>query len=264
MGLPMKLHAVPLTLAMGCLGLPARAIARAQAPASAVVRVHVTDAARAPLRDVDLALLKNGTEVVLLGRTDAAGRYTIRFEPESAQYRLVVRKVGYVQTARLLPVASRDTLAVEVSLARVPPALDTVRTQAAALPLAKQPFVGADEIERDTRAVFNLGDVLRKLRPSINYQGYRCPVRPLRVYANGRWVFQGALHDIHAEHILELHFVSCLDESIPGLPAKSWPSIYLTLKPGAAWDLKHGSYVADSAEFATAERERLANAHPPH
>jgi hypothetical protein len=234
-------------------------------------------------------VLKNGTEMVLVGRTDAAGRYTVRFEPESAQYRLVVRRVGYVQTTRLLPVAPRDTLAVEVSLARLPPALDTVRSQVERLPLAKQPYVGAEEIERDTRAIFNLRDVLGKLRPDINYRdfgGSRCPasttpapssrgnirMRPspmgsIHVYANGKWVFPlpgfDPFKEMHSEHILELQFVTCLDESIPGLLPRSWPSVYLTLKPGVAWDIKRGSYIADSAVYLAAERERVGGANPP-
>jgi hypothetical protein len=174
----------------------------------------------------------------------------------------------------------------------VPPALDTVRTQVERLPLAKQPYVGAEEIERDTRAIFNLRDVLGKLRPDINYQDYggsRCPasgpgpiatargggrvraggsgLTSLHVYANGKWVFAtpgfSPLAEMHSEHILELHFVTCLDESIPGLPPKSWPSVYLTLKPGVAWDVKRGSYIADSAVYVAAERERLGTANPP-
>jgi hypothetical protein len=285
----MRFHVVCPVVAVACFGFAVARPALAQGPPLAIVRVHVTDTARAPLRDVDLAVVKNGTEMVLMGRTDAAGRYTVRFDPESAQYRLVVRRVGYVQTTRLLPVAPRDTLAVEISLARLPPALDTVRTEAERLPLAKQPYVGAEEIERDTRAIFNLRDVLGKLRPDINYQdfaGSRCPssatpapssrgnirMRPaslgsIRVYANGQWVFPtpgfSPLSEMHSEHILELHFVTCLDGSIPGLAPKSWASVYLTLKPGVAWDVKRGSYIADSAVYLAAERERLGSAIPP-
>jgi hypothetical protein len=230
----------------------------------AVVRVHVTDAARAPLSDVDLAVVRNATEITLMGRTNIAGRYTFRLEPDSGRYRLVVRRVGYVPTTRLLPVAPRETLTVDLSMARLPPALDTVRASAERQPLAKQPFVGAEEIERDTRGIFTLGDVLRKLRPDINYQAKaRCPVEAPRVYANGKWVFTGGMGTIHAEHILELHFVTCLVESIPGLPATTWPSMYITLKPGAAWNVKRGSYIADSVVYADAERERLAGVKQP-
>jgi hypothetical protein len=280
----MHTRAVRLTLAIGALAVIVPHRARPQASPSAVLRVHVTDTSRVPLGDVDLTVVKNGTEMVLIGRTDAAGRYTLRFAPDSGRYRLVVRRVGYVQTTRLLTVTPRETLTVELTLARLPTALDTVRAEAPRRALAKQPFVGAEEIERDTRGIFDLADIIKKLRPDINYQdfgGARCPSSgspppsgrghvtqpPIRVYANGKWIFPmpdfNPMKEIRSEHILELHFVTCLDRSIPGLPAKSWASIYLTLKPGVVVDLKHGSYVADSAEFVASEKERLAGVKQP-
>lgn len=283
----MRLHSSFIMLMGGAFTLGTAGTGKAQTPALAVVRVHVTDTARAALSDADLAVVKDGTEVVLLGRTDATGRYTFRLEPDSGRYRLTVRRVGYVQTARLLPVTPNETLTVEVSLARLPPTLDTVRTIAKPLALAKQPYVGAEEIEGDTRGIFSLADVIRKLRPDIDYQDYaesRCPsslsapprargraqpppLAKIHVYANGKWVFPTPTFDpmkeIHSEHILELHFVTCLDGSIPGLPSKSWASIYLTLKPGVVVDLKRGSYVVDSAVFEAAEKERLGGRRPP-
>lgn len=239
-------------------------VARSATAQTAVINVRVTDSARAPLRDADLAVVKNAAEPVLIARTDATGRYTFRFEPEKATYRLVARQVGYAPLSRALDVRGNDTLTVDLVLGRLPPSLDTVRVEARPLPLAKQPFVGADEIARDTRAVLSLGDVLGKLRPDITYQAYRCVARTdvrgvlvpgripqrirrptvIHVYVNGKhfpgeWDPWGS---IASEDIDEVRYVNCNDKSIPGLPARAWPSLYVVLKPGFDWDAKRGSY----------------------
>lgn len=279
------MNRIPWVLALLAPGVVPVA-ARPQASGMAYVRVHISDTAAAPLSGVDLVVVKNGREPVLLGQTDTSGRYTFRFEPDSARYRLTVRKLGYVQTVRLLPVAPRETLLVELSLARLPRALDTIKVAAEKLPLAKQPFIGADEIEKDTRMIVDLRDVVGKLRPDIGYQSYRCvangngrsapvvpplsrggssasggrggsrgrggvsatagprpPVPPARIYVNGVWAFAGdPWASIHAEHIAEIRYVNCNDTSIPGLPERPWPSIYVVLKPGYIWDIKWGSH----------------------
>ena len=250
----------------------APAALRAQASGMAYVRVHVADTANAPLKNVDLAVVRNGRDVVLFGQTDAAGRYTFRFEPDTGRYRLTARALGYVTTARLLPVAARETLTVEFAMAKLPPALDTIKVSTTPLPLARQPFIGADEIAKDTRMVVNLRDVIGKLRPDIGYQSYKCvangsgrsaqgliqgrggrstraparrgpPIPPARVYVDGVWAFDGnPWENIQADHIAEIRYVNCLDNSIPGLPERAWPSIYVVLKPGYIWDIKWGSH----------------------
>jgi hypothetical protein len=268
---------------------------QAQRSADVVLRVRVTDVSRSPLADVDLALIKNDTEAVMLGRTNPAGRFAFPFRPESAGYTLAARKVGYVQMVWPLARALKDTVAVDLSLVRATSVQDTIRAIQERLPLAKQPYLGADEIARDTRGIYSLGEVLKKLRPDINYQGVPCVTKPkgtgpaqatrlggngrpigpvrsadpatpaaLRIYVNGMWIPDDfhPLIEIHAEHIAELRYVPCLVDAVPGLPPTSWPSIYIVLKPGAGWDLKHGSHIVDSAAFFSAEHERERGSPP--
>jgi hypothetical protein len=203
---------------------------------------------------------------VLFGRTGADGRFAFSFEPESASYQLAVRRVGYLQTSRLLHVSAGDTVAFEISLARLPKALDTIRVTEKPLPLARRPFVGAAEIAADERSILSLGDVLGALRPEIAFQSSKCvssasrivlapgdiprshrPTKPpykARVYINGKWFPPefDPFNSIHAEHIEEVRYVNCLDNSIPGLPERAWASVYVVLKPGILWDYKRGSY----------------------
>src|SRR5947208_1092620 len=95
---------------------------------TAVVRVLVSDSARAPLRDADVALLKNGSEPVIIGRTDAAGVYVMRFEPEKASYSVLARQIGFSPATRAVEPVVGDTVTVSLMLARGQQyALDTVR-----------------------------------------------------------------------------------------------------------------------------------------
>jgi hypothetical protein len=231
---------------------------RGQGIPSAVVRVRVTDTTRMPLPDVDVAVIKNDTIAIRIGRTNSSGWFTVSFQAEGASYTVAARKLGYVQKARGLAIGSGDTTTVELSLSHLPPSLDTVRVSGEKLSLDKQPYVGADEIARDTRGIFTLNDVLRKLRPDIGYQSYRCPTTPVstrrvayarpRVYINGELIPAewGPGGSIKAEHIAEIRYINCFDQSIPGLPEKPWPSIYVVLKPGYVWEYKRGSHYADS------------------
>jgi hypothetical protein len=238
-----------------------------QQPRPALVRVHVTDSSRVALGDVDLVVIRDKTEPVLFGRTGADGRFTFSFEPESASYEMAVRRVGYLQTSRRLQVSAGDTVVLEIPLARLPRALDTIRVTEKPLPLVRRPFVGAAEIAADKRSILSLGDVLGALRPEIAFQSFKCvssasrgvrvvpgdiprshrntkPPYAARVYINGKWFPPefDPFNSIHAEHIEEVRYVNCLDNSIPGLPERAWASVYVVLKPGILWDYKRGSY----------------------
>ena len=241
--------------------------AHAQQPRPALVRVHVTDSSRVALGDVDLVVIRDKTEPVLFGRTGADGRFAFSFEPESASYDMAIRRVGYVQTSRRLQVSAGDTVVLDIPLARLPRALDTIRVTEKPLPLARRPFVGAAEIAADKRSILSLGDVLGALRPEIAFQSFKCvssasrgvrvvpgdiprsrrmtkPPYAARVYINGKWFPPefDPFNSIHAEHIEEVRYVNCLDNSIPGLPERAWASVYVVLKPGILWDYKRGSY----------------------
>jgi hypothetical protein len=236
-----------------------------------VVRVRVTDSSSAPLAGADVTVIRDGAGLVQFGRTDAGGRITFSIQREDGSFHVSARQIGYSQASSQPLTAGTDTIAVSLILGRLPPVLlDTFRVAERPLPLAKQPFVGADEIARDTRSVLSLRDVVLKLRPDIDYQAYRCmrvapriPVNrgtiprsrirrssgvpdppSVRVYVNGIWVQpeDDPWNSIHSEHIAELRYVNCNDRSIPGLPPSPFASVYVVLKRGYGWDSKDGTH----------------------
>lgn len=233
------------------------------------VRVEVHDSAGAPIPGVNVVLLKDSTEGVLFSVSDSTGRSSFSFdEDDKVTYSISTRKVGYTATQRTLDKAARDTIALSMLLTRVA-SLDTIHVVAAPLKLERRPYLGAAEIVASHRSILSLRDALGKLRPEIDYQSYKCvvdaqprshmaPLIPIshgpihipleaRVYVNGRWAPNewDPWNSIYADHIAEIRFVNCMDSSIPGLPEQAWPSVYVLLKPGYAWDPRNGSYWAE-------------------
>jgi hypothetical protein len=245
------------------------ATARAQRGTPVVVRIQLKDSLGAPIPGVSVVLLRDSTDAVLFSMSDSAGRSGFTFdEDESSSYSVSTRKVGYTATERTLDKFRKDTISLALVLARVG-TLDTVRVTERALPLVRQPYIGAAEIAADKRSILSLRDAVGKLRPELGFQTHKCvadpepraqmaPIIPIshgyvpipitaRVYVNGRRIprMWDPWNSIHAEHIQEIRFVNCLDSSIPGLPEKAWPSVYVLLKPGYAWDLRDGSHLVE-------------------
>jgi hypothetical protein len=263
--------------------------AQAPGPKPAVVQVHVADTSGTPLAGATLTILKaRQLDALYVGISDATGRYTFTIEPDSGSYRVVVRKVGYIETARLLPVAPGDTLTVAVRMGRLPREMDTVRVTERQLPSRKY-FLGADEIMASTRPIDDAYDAIRALSPVIfTGDGARLCGRVQSVWINGkRWTdsplgmrgvsvdhtravdsrgppprqmlpafllappprpdllgtrsVMGLLMNIKKEHIDQIKYVNCWDTSMPGIGGMD--AVFVTLKPGIAFDLEHGSYV---------------------
>jgi hypothetical protein len=228
-----------------------------------LVRVRVTDVASAPVPGVEVTVVSDSARLVYFGRTDVAGQFSFTIERGSKSYRISARRIGYLAASRQITVGAADTIAVEMRLTAAPAALDTIRVAARPFPLAKQPFIGSDEIERDTRSILSLRDVVMKMRPDIDYQAYKCPTMSIgpmypgpiprshivrmigspdppraKVYINGTWIPSeyNPWDGIYAEHIAQVMYVTCHDKSIPGLPPSDFAAVYVALKPGFAWD----------------------------
>ncbi len=267
---------------LAALLLGAPAFLGAQEPPDAVVRVRITDTARTPLAGVNLVVLRAGEQASYVGTTDDAGRYTFRFVPDTAtSYRIVARKLGYLDTRRLLRVRAGDTLQVALALARVPRQLDTVRVDARAL--SNDYFLDSTTIMRSSRPIFDAYDAARKIHPNmlgdvgrdcdpiayvwINGRRYPADLTPfmqavtghaardtLRRDASGRPVLgnfpptridpESPLAMIRPQDIATMEYRNCWDTSMPGVGAEN--ALYITLKPGIAFDWKRGSYPADS------------------
>lgn len=258
------------TCVMACaIACASAASAVAQRGNLIAVHVQLRDSAGAPIPGVNVVLLRDSTDAVVFSVSDAAGQSNFTFDQdEGSTYAVSTRKVGYTATQRTLDKSQKDTISLALVLARVE-TLDTVRVTERALPLVRQPYLGAAEIASSTRSILSLRDAVGKLRPELGYQTHKCvadvyrrpqmpPIIPrshgyvpvpltARVYVNGRYIPSewDPWNSVHAEHIAEIRFVNCLDSSIPGLPEKAWPSVYVLLKPGYAWDLRYGSHLAE-------------------
>jgi hypothetical protein len=237
----------------------------AQDHAQVVVHVQLRDSSGVAIPGVNVVLLRDSADAVAFSVSNSAGQSNFVFdEDDKSSYSISTRKVGYTATERMLDKSSRDTINMSMLLVRIP-GLDTVHVVSTPLKLARQPFIGAAEIAKSTRSILSLRDVVGKLRPELGFQAYRCVVdaqpvshmaplipiahgiqvpRSARVYVNGRWIpgDWDPWNSIHAEHIAEIRYVNCMDDSIPGLPAKAFPSVYVQLKPGYTWSLRYGSY----------------------
>ncbi|MGH7669910.1 MAG: carboxypeptidase-like regulatory domain-containing protein [Gemmatimonadaceae bacterium] len=93
------------------------------------VQVEVADANHQPLSDVVLAVLDSADNALFVARTDGRGRSVFGLQTAGRKH-LIARKLGFLETRRLLLVREGDTLRVSLVLARVPPQLDTVRVTA--------------------------------------------------------------------------------------------------------------------------------------
>jgi Carboxypeptidase regulatory-like domain len=255
----------------------------AQDTARAVVRVQVNDPANLPLAGVALAVLRANGEAVYSGVTDPHGRYTFRFLPDSGEsYRLVARKIGYVDTRRLLRAAAGDSVDLTLGMAKPPQMLDTVRVDARAL--SSDYFLDSTSITNSKRPIFDAYDAALKLHPNmlgdrlrgcgtIQYvwiNGVRYPAdigsfmgavvshpgpKLRRNDGSGRPIPgsdavphridpESPLARIRPQDIASMEYRNCWDTSIPGVGSEN--ALYVVLKPGIEFDWKRGSYPVDS------------------
>jgi hypothetical protein len=245
------------------LAFPAALLA--QEHTQVVVHVQLRDSSGVAIPGVNVVVLRDSADAVAFSVSNSAGQSNFVFdEDDKSSYSISTRRVGYTATERTLDKSAKDTINMMMLLVRIP-GLDTVRVVATPLRLARQPFIDAAEIAKSKRSILSLRDVVGKLRPEIDYQAHRCVVdaqpishmsplipaargihipRAARVYVNGRWIpgDWDPWNSIHSEHIAEIRYVNCMDDSIPGLPAKAFPSVYVQLKPGYTWSLHDGSY----------------------
>jgi hypothetical protein len=140
----------------------------ASAQASAVVHVRIADTAGAPIAGVVITILRVRQEnPVSMATSDAAGRHTFSFAPDTGRYQLSVQKLGYVQTTRLVPVGPGDTVSFDLRLARAPTPLAPIRVTAQETVWRKEQFIDADAIAHSPRPLADAIDVVDKLRPDM-------------------------------------------------------------------------------------------------
>jgi hypothetical protein len=266
----MRRFAAAFIAASVTLSLSPPEVLFAQTPA--FVRVSVTDSTHQPVVGADLAVLALRGTLYMVGRSDAAGHGAFRVDSTRLHYEIVARKLGYAPDHRNLTLRAGDTTVVDIVLARSANPLDTVRVIESQLDRDKRPYLGADEIAANKDLTMSLADVLVSIRSDIQYQSFRCQQMPVDVgirlrgpipppggyrqrldttlFSNMQVFIDGEAvsrtldpgHLIRTEHIAEVRYVNCYDQPPPGMPVLPWPALYVKLKPGVDWDLRHGSF----------------------
>ena len=182
----MRYHGTPFVLLTAAAAAAAPLAAQGTPPA--VARVRVTDAVKAPLPGVTLVVIRAHEEGALLGTTTADGRYTFSFVPDTGSYRVVAKKIGYVQTTRLLRARAGDTTDIAISLARIPPQLDTVRVTARAR--SDDYAIDARMIasKNEHRYVKDAFDAINDINPNMFGDNARDCRAARNIWVNGRRV----------------------------------------------------------------------------
>jgi hypothetical protein len=248
------------------------------------VRIEVADAAHNPLGDVILAVLDSADNALFVTRTDSRGRSAFGLQTAGRKH-LVARKIGFLETRRLLRVHEGDTLRVSLVLARVPPQLDTVRVtarrrsddyviNAAMIANIEHHYVkDAYDALRDLNPGM-LGDGARGCRPAMNVwvNGVHVRFSPTAAYdlpvdesfvqpaellghpgASDKAISWHPPHDSDPGDVLDLvRPQDIADIRYTSCLDNSIPghgtrnAIFITLKPGIVFDEKLGSMPADS------------------
>jgi len=231
--------------------------------------VHVLSDSGAAIADADIVVFAPSVRSIGQSRSDAAGRAVIRLPSElPSNVTVTARHLGYAAASRQINVSRADSSFLELRLATATRMLPGVSVDVARMRPERRPYIDSTEIASSTRSILSLADVVKKLRWNIDYQVYKCLPRtavgpaargPIpgtphdelhaEVYVNGQWIPPewDPGHLIHSEHIAEMRYVNCFDHSVQDLPELPWAALYVTLKPGVAWDVKRGSYLLDEA-----------------
>jgi hypothetical protein len=161
-----------------------------QALPTAVVQVTVTQEGGGPLAGVSVVLAKAGVGALLMGTTNAQGRYTFAIEIDTGHFSLAARKVGYISTSRVVPIAEGGTMSLAIALAHNPANLDTVRSTAEQL-TRKEYFLEAADIAASTRGIYDALDAIRKLRPDMIGDSWRTCPKVENLWVNGQRIWWG-------------------------------------------------------------------------
>jgi hypothetical protein len=267
-------------------------LASARGQQGVLVRVRVVDSAGAPVANAEVSALRGLTTIVSGGPTDSLGRRSFTV-PHGAGYEVVARRIGYERGQQFFS-AIQDSVGVRIVLRTTPANLPAVSVTAQQDIKRRAYHLDADDIAASKRPILDGLDVLTKLRPDIIYT--RVPGCAVRyVWVNGeRIVFptinpalaaktrqlrraalatphigptglatvnltvQSVMASIHPEHIQEVNFADCNDTSVDNVKGNS--ALFVTLKPGVAYDRVAGSYVPEESALAPNDRAAVNEA----
>jgi len=252
--------AVPLTLA-GAQG------------SRAFVVVTARDSAGGPIAGAELTLLRGVRDVVGRASTDSAGRGTLVVDDlkDSTDLQVVMRKLGYPRGDRLFMAAPHDTARVDLVVAHLTHTLAPVKVNAAADLRFKSYHLDADDIANSDLWFTDAWDVVKRMRPDILRSRGGCATGVQEVWVNGKrivlplpptgmakararvgappgarfgYIPVSVLSDIAPEHIEEMVYHDCFDDSMAAVGSVN--ALFVTLKPGVAFQRDVGSFVVDT------------------
>ena len=242
------------------------------------VRVTARDSSGAPIANAEVALTRGLHDVLAHASTDSAGSALLSVDGlrDSTDLQVVMRKIGYQRGDRFFPIYPHDTVAVKIVVAAVSATLPTVEVRAATDLRWKSYHLDADDIANSTVPFTDAWDVVKRLRPDILRSRGGCETGVQEVWINGKRIvlpleptgmaktraFVGAppgtrvtyvpisvLSDIAPEHIAEMSYHDCFDTSFPAVGGVN--ALFVTLKPGVAFQRDVGSFVVDSGSTST-------------
>jgi hypothetical protein len=251
--------------------------------------VRVTDSAATPIAGADLAVMRGVQTVVAQSTTDASGRHAFSISGEDdASLEVVARKIGFARGDRFFTLG-RDTTVISIVLHHTVQSLDAVHISAEQNLRRKSYFLDADAIANSDRPLFDGLDVFTKLRPDMLYSrsagafehceieevwvnGRRLPISPYDSLDPMIETRRKTMHKppkskpvslavlktlslVKPEHIAEINYRDCMDKSIGRMGDQN--AAFITLKPGVAFDLSRGTYVAGQQPSRPAFRSRL-------
>ena len=242
------------------------------------VRVQVADSSGAPLGGVDVVVLTVRRDTLGRGATGDDGRALIPIDSGSGDRQVVGRKIGFRRSDLFIRIARAETLSVTLRMRRAVQTLAPVTVTEQQRLLYN--FISADEIDSMSphRTIYEARDIVLKLRPDM-MNGVHCAPTTARrtsvlrggrvtripntelgsgvtIWVNGRRIFSpgmpsdSVLAAIRAEHVSEIKYENCQSTAVPRLGGNN--AIFVTLKPGIAFDLKNGSFIADQDSMVRA------------
>jgi hypothetical protein len=270
------------------------------------IRIIVRDSTRRGLEGADVSVVRGLNDVRARATTGAGGIASLSVVPDSANYELVVRRIGFERADRFIHVtATPETF--EVLLNPTAQTLGAVSVTAQRDLKWQSYHIGADEIANSTKTLLDATDILLKLRPdmicgrdcfrgsgaikSIEPTTIKCPGLVMagppkscpvddappslstNVWVNGTHIrlivpsvmavarqtgplsalSAGAmtvLSEIKPEHIESMTYLDSTDTTVVRAGASA--ALFVTLKPGVAYEPGRGSYVVAVAHPAAA------------
>jgi len=264
------LHSLALAAAVSLA--PVCHTLRAQG-ARAIVHVTARDSAGAPIRNAELAVIRGLHEVVAHGSTDSAGNAVMAVEGlrDSTDLQVVMRKIGYQRGDRFFPLYPHDSAQIKIVVGAVSATLPTMETRAATDLRWKSYHIDADDIAKSDVPFTDAWDVVKRLRPDILRSRGGCATGVQEVWINGKrivlplpptgmakaralvgapastrisYIPVSVLSDIAPEHIEEMTYHDCFDTSLAAVGSVN--ALFVTLKPGVAFQRDVGRFVVDS------------------